>query len=72
MGEKIGDPVVAAGFSDLYPSGSEMTRWEPKASRLDHLDGQEWISLSANSQPLPTILNGGLRLRYHGHAVPQL
>jgi serine/tyrosine/threonine adenylyltransferase len=65
LGEKIGDPVVAADFPDTILR----YRNDRHAATvgLDGLSNADWLRHFARFQPLPDNMSQPLALRYHGH-----
>lgn len=65
LGEKIGDPVVAADFPETIVRFRN-DRWAATVG-LDSLTDEQWAAHFGRFQPLPGNLRQPLALRYHGH-----
>lgn len=65
LGEKIGDPVIAADFPDTILR----YRNDRHAATvgLDGLSDADWLRHFGRFQPLPDNMSQPLALRYHGH-----
>jgi len=65
LGEKIGDPVIAADFPE-HILRFRNDRWDQSVG-LHDLSDEQWISHFGRFEPLADNLDPPLALRYHGH-----